>query len=104
MGEEVRDFLDQNVWKIVICGDLVVIRRQLWMRNGQDLLIRALIIGHHKDANRACTNNAAWDKWAITNDHHIDRVAIKAERVWDKALITRIPHLGVEIAINKHRA
>ncbi len=74
------------------------------MRHGEDLLVRALVVGHHQNADGTGAHDRARHQWTIADNHHVDRVAVEAECVRHEAVITGIAHLGVEIAVHEHRA
>ena len=59
MLEEVCGLVDQRLRQVVVGRDLVVVRRQLVVWHGEDLLVGALVIRHHQDADRTRPHNTA---------------------------------------------
>jgi hypothetical protein len=59
---------------------------------------------HHHHADWADTADAARHERRAGHDQRVDRVTIIGERVRDKAIIGRVPHGGVEDAVDEQRA
>ena len=104
MREEMLDLLDQDVGQVGVFGHIVVIGMNLVDADTEQLGIAAGIVFHHHHADRPHPADAAGHERRARHHQRVDRVAIIGEGVRNKAVVGRIPHRGVENAVDEQRA
>jgi hypothetical protein len=62
--------------------------------DGQDLLVRALVVAHVEHAEHAGVDGAAREGRLAEDDDRIEVVTVERERVGDEAVVARVAHRG----------
>ena len=68
-------------------------------RDADDLLVRALLVGHVEDADRPDADAAAGERRVADEDERVERVAVLGEGALDEAVVGRVAHRGEQAAV-----
>ena len=84
--------------------NLLVARRELRRRHGDDLLVAAVFVLHQQHADDPAIHHRAGHDGAGVDDDDIARVAVFRQCVRDEAVIAGIAHRRIEKAVDEERA
>ena len=82
----------------------------MWSQRGspaghaQHLVVAAGLVGHLEHRDRARLDDAAGEHRLGQQNQRIERVAVLAERVLEEAVVGRVGHGRVEVAVQLHPA
>ena len=72
-------------------------------RDGQHLVVAALLVGHAEHADRAAAHQHAGEQRVAVDEHErVQRVAVLAEGVLDEAVVGRVLRRGEQRAVEPH--
>ncbi len=104
VAEEMLDLIERDLRQIGIIVNLLVARRELLRRHGDELLVAAMFVLHQQHADDPAIHyRARRDRAGIDHDD-IARVAIFRQRMRDEAVIAGVAHRRIEKAIDEERA
>ena len=66
------------------------------VRDGEDLVVVALLVGHVEHADRAGADDAAGERRLRDHDQDVERVAVIGQAALDEAIVARVVDARVE--------
>ena len=99
--EEVLDLVAQLGRDVVHVRDPHPCR--VLQRHADDLLVRALLVGHVEHADDAPADAAAGERRLADEHERVERIAVAAHRALDEPVVGRIRHRGEQAPVEDDR-